>query len=114
MSTEPTGESVLPVRWIDVLERVAQALAQAEAEAARADLVVPAAPVADDDSAWQAVLTRLGERLRQFDDCVAQAGQSAEEVEAALEGSASVLRRWQAEAEAVRARLANGATSSLS
>jgi hypothetical protein len=112
MATEPAGDSVLPLRWTDVLDRVAQALAQVEA--AHSNQAVPDAPSSGGDSAWQESLARLGERLRRLDECVAQADETAARVDAALEGSAGVLLRWLAEADAVRARLANGAASSVS
>jgi len=108
---------VLPLNWAEVLDRVAQTLTQAEAEAARAELAAPPAAESaspDPDTAWQAVAARLAERLRQLDDCVARAGQSAEQVESSLQGSETVLRHWLAEAEAVRGRLAILATSQVS
>jgi predicted Rossmann fold nucleotide-binding protein DprA/Smf involved in DNA uptake len=114
MSNETVGAATLPVRWADVLDQVAQALAQTEAEAARAEELPPVSSTSDPDRAWQEALLRLGERLQQLDTCVAQAGQAAEQVEAALQGSESALRRWLAEAEAVRGRLAKGASSAVS
>jgi len=114
MSTETARKPLLPSRWADILDQVAQALAQTETEAARAEQVPPAAPTVDPDSAWQDALTRLGERLRQLDACVAQAGEAAEQVDAALQASENALRRWLAEAAAVRGKLANGASTSVS
>jgi uncharacterized protein YukE len=114
MSTETAREPLLPVHWADILDQVARALAQTEAEAAHADPVPPALPAADPDGAWQEALTRLGERLRQLDACVTQAGEAAEQVDAALQASENALRRWLAEAAAVRGKLVNGATSSVS
>jgi hypothetical protein len=114
MATELPSENILPVRWTDVLDRVAQALAQTEAEAARAEQILTAEPASDAAHGWQDALVRLGERLQHLDACIAQAGHTAADVEAALQGSESALRRWLAEAEAVRGRLANGATSAVS
>lgn len=126
MSTEPTRESALPLEWADVLDRVAQALARTEAEAARSEQALttrfPESEIQVGEVGSPGVVAvssaglfaRLDERLQQLDECVAQAGQAVEQVEAALQGSEAVLRRWLAEAEAVRGRLASRATSSVS
>jgi hypothetical protein len=98
---EKTSGSVLPLNWVEVLDGVAQALAKAEAEAARAS----ACPQTDSASPNPEAGLLLSERLRQLNECVARAEQSAEQAESRLQASEVLFRRWLAEAKAVRERL---------
>jgi hypothetical protein len=107
VSAEKTSGSVLPLNWVEVLDGVAQALAKAEAEAARAS----ASPQADSPSPTPETGLLLSERLRQLNECVARAEQSAEQAESCLQASEALFRRWITEAKAVRERLETAAAS---
>jgi len=106
---------VLPPAWADVLDGVARALAQTEANAARAEESLTAQPSPPPaEPAWQQACAQLAERLRRLQTCVAQAEQTAAQAEASLQQSEDALKAWLAEAEAARGRLANRATSAVS
>lgn len=100
--------------WTDVLDNVQQALAQTEADAARAEQALGSSPSPASSDAERQMLEQQQERFNRLHACVARAEQTAAQAEAALQDSEEVLRRWVAEAEALRGRLANRATPPVS
>jgi hypothetical protein len=113
MESHEDLEAILPERWAEVLDRVQQGLARAEAAAAQRAEALSTAPPSDDPSdgqadAWRQCRQRLDERLAGLEACIEKARQETTDAEAALEDSASWVRRWLAESEPVRQRLAEG------
>jgi hypothetical protein len=105
--TLPTSPA-LPARWADILDSVQQALAKAEAGAARAaqalDIAPPVLPLDD----WQQRLTELSQPGRHLQACPADADLMVGEIEAVLQASETALREWLAHVDALRRKLANG------
>lgn len=97
------------MNWAEVLDQLAQTLAQTAAEAAAAEQAL-ATPDAEETPRSEPIV----QRLRQLDTCASQATQSAAQAATSLEQSEAGLHRWLAETEALRTRLANQATPSVS
>jgi hypothetical protein len=102
---------LLPLAWADVLDKVAQTLQHAEAEAVRSEqaLEVPPEPARD----GHANLDRLDERMRGLQERLALAERIAAEADALLQKSQEAFARWLTQAEAVRRRLADVAAAGV-
>jgi hypothetical protein len=108
------ASSGLPNTWIEVLESIEKALAQTEADAARAAEASASPTPADPQSEGPSPLDRLDERLRRLRASAAQAEQTAAQAGAAVEDGEQALRRWLAEAAALRGKLAKPDEAPLS
>jgi hypothetical protein len=110
---EPVSLPILPERWGAILDSVQQAMAQADAEAARSASVLESPAPDWAESSWQQRLAELEEQARQLHACATRAELAAGEVEAALQASETALRQWLDRSEAVRRNLANPAAGSV-
>ncbi|MBY0526056.1 MAG: hypothetical protein K2R98_21860 [Gemmataceae bacterium] len=103
----------LPPAWTEMLDGVARALVQTEAEVARTEHALPpSAPVAETTEFPHP--DPLAERLHRLQDCVAQAEQTAAQAEAALQLCEEGLKHWLTQAEAIRGKLAKHAADAIS
>jgi hypothetical protein len=77
---------VLPPSWLQVLEKIEDALTETVRQTAEREQALAAAPadVAEREAAWQKALTRLDDRLAALDDCVERANRAATAADAAL------------------------------
>jgi hypothetical protein len=103
----------LPARWADILDSVLQALAQAEADAARSAQGLDAVPADPPSPDWERHLTELNDQAQRLDACTANADLAAGAVDATLQASETALRQWLAQAEAIRRKLATRADLSV-
>jgi hypothetical protein len=100
----------LPPGWEDMLTRVGQALAAAEADAARREQAQQRAPPGPAASAGMSVgLDRFRAHLHGLTECAGHADGLIAEADAALGGAEDALRAWLQAAEATRRTLANWA-----
>jgi hypothetical protein len=117
MQSHGSAGPLVPIAWADVLENVEKTLARAEAEAARGEesLGLPENPeVPPGEPIWKKPLDRLDERFRQMQGCLAEAELNASQAEGHLRQSEAALQHWQAQAAAMRQKLANGAVPPVS
>lgn len=110
---EPVSLPILPEHWAAILDSVQQALAQADAAAARASTSLDAPAANWADYAWKQSLGELEEKGRQLHACASGADLVAGEVEAALQASETALRQWLERAETIRRNLANRTAGSV-
>jgi hypothetical protein len=103
---------VLPPSWLQVLEKIEDALAETVRQVAAREEALAAAPApsAGRDAAWQRALARLDDRLAALDGCAERAGRAAAAADAALADAAAGLDRWLNVARAV----ADGAGGAVS
>lgn len=106
-------QPILPERWAAILDSVQQAMAQADAEAARSASVLEGPAPDWVELPWQQRLAELEEQARQLHACATRAELAAGEVEAALQASEMALRQWLERSEAVRRNLANPSAGSV-
>ncbi len=110
---EAVSIPILPERWAAILDSVQQALAQADAEAARSYSRSEESIPAWSDPTWQQRLAELEEKSRQLHACATGADLLAGEVEAAIQASEAALRQWLDRAEAIRGNLGNPSVDSI-
>ncbi len=90
--SSPTAGPAAGLSWMQVLDRIEEALAQS---LARATLPEAAAPGAGPPGGnVEASLRALDERLAQVQACLARAEQGAAEADALLAAEAAALRGW--------------------
>jgi hypothetical protein len=109
VSTSDDPEPQLPPGWEEVLTRVGQALAAAEADAARREQARQTAPAPPAGAGALPGLDRFREHVRGLAECAGQADALVAEADAALGGAEDALRAWLQAAETTRRTLANWA-----
>jgi hypothetical protein len=106
-------ESVLPKDWLEVLERIQQALTHALEDATQRERAVDPIPESTNAATPQPNLEQVDQWMLAFQSCFQQAEWDAAEVEAALEEGQDSLQRWLTAAELFRQRLGKWTASSI-
>ncbi len=77
---------VLPPSWLQVLERIEDALAETLRQATEREqaLAAPPADAADREATWQKLLAHLDGRLAALDECAERASRAAAAADAVL------------------------------
>jgi hypothetical protein len=107
MQPSSSSESMVPADWIQVLEKLQQALAQAVVETDQRQQALEAAlPAAtlepEEEENDRRILAQVEERFLQFHSRVHQAEESVAATDAALRASEQATREWLGAAEALR------------
>jgi hypothetical protein len=89
---ETRPAAVLPPAWMEVLDRVQEALASATVAAAEREQAMPAQASGEADR--QPRLAIANEPLRGLQDVIAQAGREAADADAGLAASEDALHDW--------------------
>lgn len=109
----PPTSPGLSARWADILSSVQQALARAEADAARSAQGLESPSSLPSPAAWDRQLAELADHARRWHALTAGADLVAGEAEAALQASETALREWAAHAGELGRKLATGADVSV-
>jgi len=111
MRRSSTSRPILPADWTEVLERVQQALEQADAAAAkRAEALANVAAVAESgapqEPPWRPGLEHMRQRLDTLSTYADRAVRAVAEADVALGAGEDSLRGWLQASEAARRKLA--------
>ena len=111
MESHAIQRALLPDGWLNVLDRVQEALTVAEAAAARRERSLPAFAPPEDIStgqtvSWRLCLERLRQRLDGLAACAERARLEIADAESAVTEGADSLQGWLAQYQSVAQALA--------